>query len=79
MWGRIVGLEHGRKGAKGVGEAGEKRNRGKRNSWKLLNPYLIFRNRKIAKGKKLRKKGRKPDMQGTGDGRFGPPVTFPRT
>ena len=24
MWGRIGGLEHGRKGDKGVGEAGEK-------------------------------------------------------
>ena len=34
---------------------------------------------KIDKGKKLRKKGRKPDMRGTGDGRFGPPVPFPRT
>ena len=34
---------------------------------------------KIAKGKKLRKEGEEADMQGTGDGRFGPPVPFPRT
>ena len=34
--GKDRGLEHGRKGAKGMGEAGEKRNIGKRHSWKLL-------------------------------------------
>ena len=49
-------MEHGRKGAKGVGEAGEKRNRGKSNSWKLQSMLNISQS-KVAKGKKLRKKG----------------------
>ena len=37
--------------------------------------FSIFHNRKGLKGGRQEKKGQDPEMQGTGCGRYGPPVT----
>ena len=60
--GREVGAPKGRE----AGEIGEN-----------YATFIIFRNRKRAKGRKPRKKGREPGLQGTGGGRFGPPCPPP--
>ena len=79
-----MGGDRGREPGRIGGGRGTGCGRGKGGRWEfqkgeITQHCIIFRNRKRAKGRKPRKKGREPGLQGTGGGRFGPPVPSPPT
>ena len=65
----------GERGARGGREKDERPNK----YGEITQQCIIVRNRIKAKEREPRKKGRKPDMQGTKSGRFETPVPFPHT